>query len=267
MNPTRTLLIGGTGTGKTTQFGTMPGRKFAYVFDPTGITALARWPEIEIAPFMPTFDELEMGAHSVTKKVGGTLTQYRDEPLSPKGPPLYPRWLEDVKRRAREGFFETVDSLLVDSLTLLSVAVLDRVQWHQLRIKSEFAQSDYRIAGNRITNVLRGLTSLPCNLLLTAHTKFAKDDATAKSWYRVTLPGGAREFVPRFMDNIFVCRVLNQGEKVPPSYNVQTRPDRDYPDVRTAIDGLKLHEDVTIDFGHEALLQGLGKLLAKGTPR
>lgn len=75
------LLLGDTGSGKTTQFLTLPGRKFIYLFDPNAILSL-QGHDIDYEEFLP--DSLNLSIKSLSKSSGvakgDSTTSHREYP-------------------------------------------------------------------------------------------------------------------------------------------------------------------------------------------
>jgi hypothetical protein len=248
----RILLIGGTGTGKTTQFNTLPGKKFAYLFEPSAEFSLSD--DVETQMLLPGRGELDPYPRSLLK--GGKQTFDRKEgEVEPK---LYLNFLADLNKKFDEGFFDKVDALLVDSLTLLAKANLDRVTYLQRKAKREDERVDYRISGDNIYDAVFQLTTLPCHIIFTLHNKFGKDDSTHKSFNRLALPGSARETIPRLMSNVWVCS--HEAGK----YMIQSQPTKENPTTRSSVRGIQQYTDVTLDFNKPLVGQGIWGVIEKG---
>src|SRR5512146_2529549 len=98
----RLLVLGRGGSGKSTQIWTLPGRKFAYLFDPNALLSL-RGCDLEYEQFLP--DSLELDA-----TLKGFNKGAKDDKLkSSREPTVYMRWVEDLNRRGDAGFFKEFD--------------------------------------------------------------------------------------------------------------------------------------------------------------
>ncbi len=245
----RILMIGGTGTGKTSQLLTLSGRKFAYIFDPAGLSSLEGH-DIDYATFFPLPGEVDMAPRSILRKG----LQYSDSDGKIE-PTLYNRWRVDINKRALDGFFDGYDIVAFDSLTMLSKAAYDRVLYLQRKVKREDERTDYRLAGEAITNAVQSITSIPCTIYCTVHDQKQKEEVARAP----TIPGGSKTFIPRMFSDIFVTSIETTKEGA--KYMMQTRPDRRQTLVKTSVKGLELFEDVTIDFGRSPEGQGIGGIL------
>lgn len=247
----RILVVGDTGSGKTTQFLTLPGRKFAYLFDPAGKESLQGF-DVDFVEMLPEQGDLDLAPSSIRKSGVKKVQAIKGHTWSPK---LYNKWVEDYKARSFEGY----DWLMIDSVTLLSHALMSAIYHLQEQINRDDERTDYRLAGDKLYSALWELASLPLGLYCTVHQDLRKDQNTAKTQQRMTLPGGARLTVPRLFGHIFICH----SNAADGTYSVQTRPDREHPIVKTALRGLALYEDVTIKDWAQPETQGVGRLMKK----
>lgn len=256
----RILVIGGGGSGKTSQIWTLPGRKFAYLFDPAALASL-RGCDIEYAQFLPDSLELDMALRGFNK---GSKTD-EGKLVSKREPSTYMRWAEDINKRAADGFFKDFDWLIVDSLTLLSDAIMDRQKWLNGRYGGIEDLADFRIVGSKIADTFRSICSLPLNVYCTGHTTSFQDDKTKRIETQIQLPGRARNMLPLLMSNIWECR-STQDEKQ--QYVILTRAEaRGFQGIRTTLQGLPPVVDVTIKDFSKASDYGIGALLKGAKPR
>jgi hypothetical protein len=251
------LLIGDTGSGKTSQFLTMPGRRFAYIFDPYAMATLGGH-DIEYETFFPEGDDLDPWPRSVRKD----KRVESDRPKDAGEPTLYLRWLEDLNKKYDDGFFSAIDSLLIDSGTLLARALHQRVFYLQEKRGREDERTDYKISGEKFTDLFWKLTTLPCHLVMTLHHEMRKDAASSKTFNRMTIPGASRLMSPRLVSNVWATSVEAKGDK----YLVQTKPDRDNPTIRTSrrFSHLDLFQDMTIKDFAKSKEYGIGSILKDG---
>lgn len=248
------LLVGGPGVGKTSQVITLPGKKFLYAFDPN-VVASIRGHDVEYEEFVPSIDDLDLSVKTLKKDVGDKTTRK----VQPK---TYLRWEEDFERRVEEGFFNSVDWLILDSFTTWSETIMDRVQFLAGRLGKHPEQADWTSQMATITNVFRVITNLPCNFLCTAHSEIKMNDDTKKVYGQIMMTGRLRLRLPLLFTEIFACHCTSDAKGI--GYQIQTRPDRENPVVRSSIPGLDMFEDMTIqdmsrpqDFGIGALLRNL----------
>ena len=245
------LVVGGVGIGKTLNFRTLPGRKFAYLFDPNARAALDGDKDVDYLEFTPDLDEIDISIKSLSKEKG-------DKPIQKSiSPETYPRFAKDFNDRIEAGFFK-------DSCTTLSDIMMDRVMFINGRAGRQPQQDDYGPEMQSMKKLFRLATAAAgCNLYVTAHHEVYKDEATSKSYSRIMLTGRGRIRIPLMFSEIYVLGSeiqKNDGTKTATFY-AQTAPDAEHPIARTTVRGLKLREDITIDFKKPLVGQGLGRFV------
>lgn len=250
----RIILAGNTGTGKTTQILTLPGKKFVYIFDPNCLRSI-RGHDVDYEEFLPESTELDSTLKGFNKGARD------DKPASEREPTLYLRWVEDLNKREQDGKFKEYDWIIFDSLTFLAQSLMDR----QLYINNRYGKvedlGDYRVVGSKLSDVFRTITSLPVNIYATGHLTSYQDEKTKKTEVQLQLPGKARVMLPLVCTNIWLA-MAPMGEEG--KFQVQTRPDqRGLQTIRSTISGLKFQEDVTIADFTSPEDYGIGALLAR----
>lgn len=253
----RILLVGKTGGGKTAQIWTLPGRKFAYIFDPNSMRTLQGC-DVDYELFLPEILEMDATLKGFNKGAKD------DKPATKREPLLYMRWIDDINERAEKGFFKDYDWLVMDSLTFLSKAIMDRQTYINGRYGGIEDLGDYRVVGSKLADLFGSITSLPQNLFCTGHLNVYQDDKTNKIETLIRLPGKARDVLPLMFTNIWLT--VHKDTKEGMKYLVRTRPeDRGLQDIRCSIRGLEAEEDVTIPNLDNAAAGrfGIGRLLSK----
>lgn len=255
------LLVGPTGSGKTTQIWTLPGKKFVYIFDPNALASL-RGCDCDYEMFLPDTLELDATLKGFNKGASSDrLAASRREPTT------YLKWVEDLNKRVEDGFFEDYDWLCFDSGTLLQKSVFDR----QLYINNRYGKvedlADYRVVGSKLSDVFRSIAGLDINIYLTGHLRDFQDETTKKVTTELTLAGSAKSNIPLVMTNVWLARGASEEKEV--KYEIQTRPGRrGLQTIRSSIPGLDFEEDVTIKNFKKPEEYGIGKLLENvGTER
>lgn len=223
------VLIGGVGSGKTTQLLTMPGRKFAYLFDPASMSTLYGCPDLETVEFFP-------GAADARGHARSTITsgsRLRDSATALK-PVLYENFVNDFNKREAKGFFHDIDVLMIDSVTLLGVACLNRVYYLQEQTGRADERIDYRLAGEAISDLLSVICSLPCHVILTLHSEWRKKDGETETTEKLTVPGSASLRLPRLVSAIWYTERVFDTKRGEYDYFIITKgPSRRYPSLRT----------------------------------
>lgn len=245
------LLLGDTGSGKTSQILTLPGKKFCYLFDPNAIMSL-RGHDVEYEEFLP--DRLNLSIKSLSKDKGDRTTAFSNS--------LYVDWEKDFNDRVKSGFFDSIDVIAFDSATTLLDLIMDRVLTINGRSGSWPQQDDYGPQMLAFQNICRQATALGKTLVMTGHVETRQDELTKRIYRGPMMTGRLKIKVPLLFSDIFLCEATNDG-KGNVKHTIQTVPDRTMTTVRTTIKGLQPFEDVTIDWNKSPVGQGIGKLLEK----
>lgn len=245
----RIFVMGDTGAGKTTQLLTLPGKKFAYLFDPNAILSL-RGHDVDYEEFMP--DRLNLSAGSMSKGKGDKTTDYSSK--------LYVEWEKDIDERLSSGFFDDYDVIAIDSATTLLDLIMDRVLSINGRAGQWPHQDDYGPQMMTFTNIMRTLTGLGKTLYMTGHLETKKDELTQRIFRNPMMTGRLRTKIPLLFSDVFICEAECDGRSEV-KYKLQTVPDRMTTCVRTSIKGLNPIEDVTINFDEPIEGQGIGGIL------
>lgn len=245
------LLLGDTGSGKTTQFLTLPGKKFAYLFDPNAILSL-QGHDVDYEEFLP--DRLNLSVKSLSKEKGGdTTTNLKND--------AYVDFEKDFQKKVDTGFFDAYNAISLDSATTLLDLIMDRVLTINGRAGQWPQQDDYGPQMLIFQNICRTLTSMGKLVFLTGHMETKQDAVTKKIFRGPMFTGRLKAKAPLLFSDIFICEVENDGSSI--KHKIQTAPDRMTTCVRTSLKGLAPFEDVTIDWKKPIEGQGIGGLLAR----
>lgn len=248
------LLLGNTGSGKTTQFLTLPGKKFIYLFDPNALLTLRGF-DVDYEEFLPTPVSLDI--KSLSKGVAGDKVMGVG-----KGSEVYLRWEKDYDDKKKAGFFEPYDVIGIDSATTLLDCIMDRILTINGRSGQFPQQDDYGPQMVIFTSIMRELTGSGKMIFVTGHLKTDKDEHTQKIVQLPLFTGQLREKIPLLFSDIFRMDAVDDGKgKV--KYLMHTVPNSRETPIRTAIKGMSAVEDVTIDWNKPATEQGLGAILKK----
>ena len=114
------MVVGRTGSGKTSQIWTLPGKKFAYLFDPNSVRSLKGCPGLDYEEFYPDFMELDATLKGFNK---GAKDDKLSGPASKREPTVYNRWVEHINQLVDGGGLEPYQWLCIDSMTFLTAAL------------------------------------------------------------------------------------------------------------------------------------------------
>ena len=257
IQPHKFLVLGATGTGKTSQLLTLPGKKFAYLFDPNAILTL-RGHDIDYEEFYPA--NLSLDVRSLSS-VSGSTEKKGDKLMGKRSSEIYLNWEKDFDSKLASGFFDSYDVIAVDSCTTLLDLIMDRILTINGRPGSWPQQDDYGPQMMTFTNIVRTLTGMGKMIYFTGHLELEKDELSQTIYRIPVMTGKLKSKIPLLFSDILATDVSNDGKgKV--TYTIQTISDRRTPTIRCSIKGLLPHEDVTIDWSKDVLTQGIGGLLA-----
>lgn len=246
----RFLILGDTGSGKTTQFLTLPGKKFAYLFDSNALLSL-RSHDVDYEEFLP--DRLNLNIKSLSKDKGGdNITKHQNL--------MYQEWEKDFEAKRDSGFFEAYNVICFDSATTLLDLIMDRTLSINGRAGQWPQQDDYGPQMVAFTNICRTLIAMGKTIYMTGHLEVKQDELTKRIFRYPMMTGRLRQKIPLLFSDIFVAEAeTDQKGKV--NYKFKTTPDKITTTVRTSFRGLDPYEDMSLDFSQPLEGQGLGKLL------
>lgn len=260
-NTKRILMLGKTGSGKTAQIWTLPGKKFVYIFDPNTLSTI-RGLDIEYAEFMPDVLEMDAMLKGFNK---GAMDDKLPTKTSKREPTAYIDWVSDLNKRVEEKYFESFQWLIFDSTTFISRAIMSRQLYINNRYGGLSDRADYRVVGDKIAELFSTINTMPLNIYATGHLQSYEDEKTSKVETKINLPGQARTILPLVFTDIFMTTTDEGGPKGEVRYLIRTQPEaRGFQDIRTSMRGLKALEDVTIGtWGDGSVRYGIGKLLSQ----
>lgn len=266
----RILAVGGTGTGKTTQLWTLPGKKFLYQFDPNTMASIKGLadqlkiepPDIEFEAFEPDILQLDSTLKGFRKDAKDDNPSMIGRKKADAEPTVYLDFIEDINNKVDDGYFKNFQWLCFDSLTFLNRATMAR----NLFINDHYGfiedLADYRVVGSKIAELFTSIASLPINIYMTAHWQSYQDEKTKKIETKINAHGQSRTMLPLVFTEIF--QTLREEYKGKTAYTIRTRPDpRGLQDLRTSILGLEELEDVTIEDFSRAQEYGIGAILTE----
>ena len=256
----RILCVGPTGSGKTAQIWTLPGKKFVFAFDPNTPATLAGCPDTDVVEFYPEFLNVETALKgfnvdpSTKKKFKG------DKSAEPKEPRLYEDWRSWFNDFVASERIRQYEWIIFDSLTFLAKAMMDR----QLFINNRYGDiedlGDYRVVGTKLADIFGSITGLGINTYCTGHLQVYEDEKTKKIVTQIMLPGKGRSMLPLSHTEVWE---IGTGDKAG-TYEIKTVADRrGLQEIRTSLRGLAATEDVTIKSFSRATDYGVGALIKR----
>lgn len=248
------LAVGEPGSGKTAQIATLPGRKFVYAFDPGTLPFLAtRKIDADVEEFLPDVGTVDFNLKGFNK---GSRS---DKPKKPLEPDCYTRWEDSFNTLYENGTLASYDWLVIDSLTLLTRAMMNRILFLNNRYGDVEELSDYRVAGNKLAQIFTAIASVKINLYVTGHIQTFQDETTKRITTQLGIPGSARDMLPKLFSNIWLLQASTDERQV---YSLLTKPEpRGFQAIRTVIPDLPPRCDVTIKDWRAPESYGIGALL------
>lgn len=255
-NPKRQnfLIVGPTGSGKTSLFATIPGKKFLYGFDPNAERTLEGL-DIEYENFLS--DEIDMSIISMKADKRDTATRVFN-------PDTYMRFKEDFERRVDEHFFDDIAAVSFDGLTGLEAIAMDRMQYINGRFGKVPEMTDNVATREVMSKVIRMVTNLPCITFLHCHIDYDKDETTGRMMNMLSVIGKLKKQLPMNCSEIWQA-YSEPNDKDEPRFYVQTVSDRYSPWIRKSrrMSFLPAHIDVTIEDWNKPEAYGLGPILTE----
>lgn len=252
--PTESLrsifLVGQSGTGKTTQFLTLPREKFIWLFDAHALASLRGY-DLEYEEFLPDVASVKVSTLSRAGRAGVPIKSAR----------VYDQWESDFETRKKDGALKG-KWIGIDSATTLLDLIMDRVLEANGRAGQWPQQDDYGPQMNAFRNIMRSLMSCGARgVFLTGHLDTVKDETTGRVTDRPLLTGRLRTTVPLLFSDMLLTEVLVDAQGKTAKYTVRTRPNTRMTGLRTASKEVGVVEDVTIDWKKPVEGQGIGGLL------
>lgn len=234
--PKKIFMTGDTGSGKTTQFLTLPGKKYIYLFDPNAKLALRGY-DVDYDEYLPT--TVSAAVSSLTKgKADSRGTTTSD---------VYQRFESEFDQRIKSGFFDPYDWLGFDSATTLLDLIMDRVLTMNGRFGQWPQQDDYGPQMAAFINMCRTVTAMGKGLYVTGHLEEKQDQITKRITTRPMMTGRLIVKVPLLFSDVFVAG-SDLDEKGNVVYTIQTVRSGNLVACRTSIKGLNPIENVTIQW-------------------
>lgn len=255
------LATGKASVGKTTQILTLPGKKLIYVFDPNCLQSLfphMSGQDISILKFIPDIGEVDISIKTLSKAIFDESG--RKKKIEPR---MYVEFEKDFTDRHASGFFDQFDWVCFDGITPLGAMIMDRVQYRNNRLGKHPEQGDYTAQMNTLLHLFRAITAGKYNTYTSAHIEVRRDEYTGKSEGQLLITGRLRTRLPALFTQIF--GMDSDASKDEGVYTAQTVQDRNFPACRTNIQGVKVVEDIRIDFSKDPIGQGIGGILQKAT--
>lgn len=179
------LVIGEMGSGKTQFTATGPRPVYHYCLDRAGSDGLAR------------FD-----------KEGWLVRDTRFTNDDPFNPTQWARFEADIKDKINRKVFNNFGTLAIDGLTGMQSHAMNALLSERGRAGgtpsgANYGDSDYAVSQSRVRNLLQKILTVPCSVIVTAHSDTFKDEATGKVRTGVAISGQMKRDVPAMFPEVY----------------------------------------------------------------
>lgn len=240
------LLVGVPGSGKTTQFNTLPGKGFIYVFDQSCLASIEGM-DVDYETFYPS--GLNWSVNPLRKDAKRDVSQRAIEPRT------YMEFEEHFDNFL-DGKIKEYDWIGFDSLTTLQDMVMDRTTWLNGHFGKQPEQDDWSAQMIVIQALFREITARGKLVITTAHEEPWKDEVRGGIFWQILVTGKLKTRMPLLFSNVLRCET-EDGK-----YFLVTQPDKKHPFVRCSFKGLEADIPGDIDFKSPPYSKyGIGKIL------
>ena len=189
-NTFNSLVYGPLGTGKTFSLRTAVAPVYVMSFDPGGIKVVER--PIAKHPYPDTNIES-----------GKIIVDTRFEVEDPKAPNAFELWDKEYETLKRGGFFNSIGTFCIDSITTWAQCALNTVLKKAGRAGGVPQQNDWFPQMILLENAIRDFISLPCNCILIGHDATTKDEVTGATFKDLMITGKLVRRIPLLFDEIY----------------------------------------------------------------
>ena len=186
------LVYGPIGTGKSSLIVTCRQPIYVFSFDPGG-TKLA------------AMEKLESEGRAILD------TQYEVEDM--KHPTAFAAFDRTCDEMDKAGAWPSIGTVAVDSLTTLCDATMNFILKKEGRAGQTPQIQDYLILQTMLGQVVRRLSALPCDFVLTGHINVIQDQLTSRIMTALAIPGRNPEKIPVLFDEVLYSDVTVDAKK------------------------------------------------------
>jgi len=197
------IIAGDMGTGKTSLLSTARKPVLVHSFDPGGTKVLR--------------GEIEKGT---------VIADTRFEDEDPKKPTAFRLWEREFEDLRKNDVFSQVGTFAIDSITTFADACMNEILKSSGRAGAVPYQQDYLRQINVLRDYMKIFTTLPCDVIVTAHLEAEKDELIGKVKMNMIITGKLKVKIPLLFDEIYVTITKQTSKGV--EYYLLTRNDGYY---------------------------------------
>jgi hypothetical protein len=204
------LVMGGSGTGKTTLLETCPRPIHVDSFDPKGTLSISKG-----------------------IKEGWIIADTSFEQEDPTHPTVFALWDAAYERRKKEGYFEYFGTYAVDGLSRLNDAIMNYILYGAPKgrkadrkdLKTDFLlipqENDWPLQMAIVNNICSDILTLPCNVVMIGHVEDKKDKKGNLIGRGLFTTGRNMIRIPRLFEEIYIT--VTRPGSAGPTYWLQTK--------------------------------------------
>ena len=185
------LAYGTSGVGKTRLLLTCPRPLFIYQFDPDGSESIENYVGIKHNIFVKDFSQ--------------------DDPMSPT---MFEAFSTDLSRRTKEGFFNYMATVAIDSVTTFGDIVMNWILKKSGRKSQPPEIQDWGMQVIKVRDTIKELLKLPCHIVVTGHEDADKDDLLKIISGSIMITKRLRIVIPLLFSEMYRLKVEQGGKGI-----------------------------------------------------
>ena len=134
---------------------------------------------------------------------GWFFVDSRWENEDPMRPSVFQAWDKEYHRLLHGGMFENIGTFVLDSATTMAGTAMNVVLQKAGRTGGHPFQQDYAPAMAMLEAAYKSFTTLPCDVILIAHSDVDKDEATGRMFIGPLFIGKLKMRIPLLFDELY----------------------------------------------------------------
>ena len=126
-----------------------------------------------------------------------------------KSPTEFRKWEDMFMQHRREGLFENIGTVVIDSITFWAEACMSEVMKANSKNRGNAVpgvpiMQDWMIQMRVMSDHLKLLTTLPCDTIINAHIDSERDEVTGRIFTSLMVTGKLKRRIPLLFDELYV---------------------------------------------------------------